>query len=86
MKELSLNVKQFLMVLFHQMQKYGFKSLMIDNMGNSVEHEYLMTTGYLWTSQFPESSLPVNEGRPQSMELAPGTVQGKWETNIQTGI
>lgn len=31
-----------------------------DNMGNSVIHTYLMTTGYLWTSQFPESSLPVD--------------------------
>ena len=30
-----------------------------DGMGNSVVHKYLMTTGYLWTGQFPESSLPV---------------------------
>ena len=30
-----------------------------DGMGNTVIHKYLMTTGYLWTGQFPESSLPV---------------------------
>jgi hypothetical protein len=52
-----------------------------DNMGNSVVHTYLMTTGYLWTSQFPESSLPVNEGRPQSMELFDASVDGQWEYN-----
>lgn len=40
-----------------------------DGMGNTVVHKYLMTTGYLWTDQFPESSLPVEEGRPQSMEF-----------------
>jgi len=37
-----------------------------------------MTTGYLWTGQFPESSLPVNEGRPQSMELDKKTLEGSW--------
>ena len=52
-----------------------------DNMGNSVIHTYLMTTGYLWTSQFPESSLPVNQGRPQSMELFEASVDGQWEYN-----
>jgi len=30
-----------------------------DENGNVVIHKYLMTTGYLWTGQFPESSLPV---------------------------
>ena len=57
-----------------------------DEMGNSVIHKYLMTTGYLWTSQFPESSLPVNEGRPQSMELNDESVRGKWETNYANNV
>ena len=52
-----------------------------DGMGNTVIHTYLMTTGYLWTTQFPESSLPVNEGRPQSMELYEASVEGQWEYN-----
>lgn len=57
-----------------------------DSFGNSVTHTYLMTTGYLWTGQFAESSLPVTEGRPQSMELDGASVQGHWETNYQNGM
>ena len=57
-----------------------------DEMGNKVIHKYLMTTGYLWTSQFPESSLPVEEGRPQSMEFQKQSVQGHWEMNYDNGI
>ena len=57
-----------------------------DGMGNTVVHKYLMTTGYLWTGQFPESSLPVEQGRPQSMEFQKESVQGHWETNYDNGI
>ena len=57
-----------------------------DSMGNSVQHKYLMTTGYLWTGQFPESSLPVNEGRPQSMELEATSVKGQWEKSLANGL
>ena len=55
-----------------------------DAFGNVVVHKYLMTTGYLWTEQFPESSLPVNQGRPQSMQLSESSVQGRWETDPNT--
>lgn len=57
-----------------------------DGMGNSITRTYLMTTGYLWTGQFPESSLPVNEGRPQSMELDHETLKGSWQTNLDNGM
>ena len=57
-----------------------------DGMGNTVIHKYLMTTGYLWTDQFPESSLPVEEGRPQSMEFKPETLKGNWQKNYDNGI
>ena len=57
-----------------------------DGMGNTVVHKYLMTTGYLWTDQFPESSLPVEEGRPQSMEFQKESIQGHWETNYDNGM
>ena len=57
-----------------------------DGMGNTVVHKYLMTTGYLWTGQFPESSLPVEQGRPQSMEFQKESVQGHWETNYDNGM
>ena len=57
-----------------------------DSMGNTIVHKYLMTTGYLWTDQFPESSLPVEEGRPQSMELQKESVKGHWETSYDNGM
>ena len=57
-----------------------------DELGNSVEHEYLMTNGYLWTGQFEEANAALIEGRPQSMELDSDTLQGKWSENIKTGM
>ena len=57
-----------------------------DDSGNKVIHKYLMTTGYLWTDQFPESSLPVEQGRPQSMEFKKESVKGQWQTNYNNGI
>lgn len=57
-----------------------------DGMGNTVVHKYLMTTGYLWTEQFPESSLPVEQGRPQSMQLQGKSVKGQWQTNYKNGM
>ncbi len=58
----------------------------VDEFGNHVIRKYLMTTGYLWTEQFPESSLPVKQGRPQSMELNDESVQGHWATDASNGI
>ena len=57
-----------------------------DEFGNQVEREYLMTTGYLWTGQFEEANLAINEGRPQSMELEEETLNGHWATNHNTGM
>ena len=50
--------------------------------GESVEREYLMTTGYLWTKAFPEANKVIEEGRPQSMELDNESVKGKWTDSI----
>lgn len=50
-----------------------------DERGNKVVHTYLMTTGYLWTKQFPQAEVIINEGRPQSMELYSPQVEGKWD-------
>lgn len=36
---------------------------------NGIEHEYLVTEGYLWTGQFPETQKIIDEGRPQSLEF-----------------
>ena len=56
-----------------------------DDFGNTVEREYLMTTGYLWTGQFPECQVVVDEGKPHSMELDEENLNGHWSENIKTG-
>ena len=57
-----------------------------DDFGNKVTREYLMTTGYLWTGQYEEAKLAIDEGRPQSMELDEATLDGHWSTNNNTGM
>ena len=57
-----------------------------DEFGNVETREYLMTTGYLWTGQYEEAKLAIEEGRPQSMELDVETLDGHWSTNNKTGM
>ena len=57
-----------------------------DDFGNQILREYLMTTGYLWTGQYEEAKLAIEEGRPQSMELDENTLDGHWSTNNNTGM
>ena len=57
-----------------------------DEFGNTIEREYLMTTGYLWTGQFEQAQSIIAEGKPQSMELDEETLQGNWATNVKTNI
>ena len=57
-----------------------------DDFGNKVTREYLMTTGYLWTGQYEEAKLAIEEGRPHSMELDDATLDGHWSTNSNTGM
>ena len=54
-----------------------------DEFGNSIVRTYLMTTGYLWTGQFEQAKLAVDEGRPHSMEIDEKSLQGHWATNIK---
>lgn len=42
------------------------------------EREYLMTEGYLWTSQYPECQRILTQGNNQSMELDEKTLKGHW--------
>ena len=44
--------------------------------GETITREYLMTTGYLWTGQYPELDKCINEGQGQSMEI--DDVDGHW--------
>ena len=57
-----------------------------DDFGNKIVHKYLMTTGYLWTDQFPQANLPIVQGRPQSMELKKQSMQGQWKTNYEKNV
>lgn len=57
-----------------------------DDFGNEVEREYLMTTGYLWTDQYPEVMQCITEGKGQSMELDGDSMDGRWATDNNTGI
>ena len=57
-----------------------------DDFGSTIEREYLMTTGYLWTEQYEECKVAIEEGRPHSMELDEKTLDGHWSTNNKTGM
>jgi hypothetical protein len=45
---------------------------------DGVEHEYLMTEGYLWTGQYPEAQRILERGNNQSMELDANSLSGTW--------
>lgn len=57
-----------------------------DEFGNITKREYLMTNGYLWTGQFEECRIAVEEGRPQSMEIDGDSVKGHWAQDSKTGM
>ena len=48
---------------------------------DGVEHEYLMTEGYLWTGQYPEAKRIIERGNNQSMELDENLIDAKWSKN-----
>lgn len=55
--------------------------------GETVVREYLMTTGYLWTGQYPECRAIFEEGgRPQSMEIDEDTLEGEWSKDYKKGV
>lgn len=57
-----------------------------DEFKNKIIRKYMMTTGYLWTEQYPEAKQAIVEGKPQSMELDRETVDGHWSTNSANGL
>ena len=46
---------------------------------DGVEHEYLMTEGYIWTGQYPECQRIIDQGNNQSMELDEKTLNATWK-------
>lgn len=47
-------------------------------MDDGVEHTYLMTEGYLWTSIYEEAKRVIERGNNQSMELNEDHLNGFW--------
>ena len=45
---------------------------------DGIEHEYLMTEGYIWTGQYPECQRIIDQGNNQSMELDEKTLDATW--------
>ena len=45
---------------------------------DGVEHEYLVTEGYLWTGQYPETQRILENGNNHSMELDEKTIDAYW--------
>lgn len=60
--------------------KVWFKKFMEeDDFGNQIQRQYLMTTGYLWTEQYPQAKKVFEDnGKPQSMELDNNSLEGHW--------
>ena len=57
-----------------------------DEFDNKVERTYMMTTGYLWTGQFPELTKVIEEGQPHSMELDGESLEGHWAEDSELGV
>lgn len=45
---------------------------------DGIEHEYLMTEGYIWTGQYPESKRVIEKGNNHSMELDEDLTKAFW--------
>ena len=57
-----------------------------DEFGNTIEREYLMTTGYYGQVNLKNVKLLLLKDVPQSMELDEQTLDGNWSTNVKTGM
>ena len=45
---------------------------------DGIEHEYLMTEGWLWTGQYPETKRILERGNNHSMELDENLINAEW--------
>lgn len=61
--------------------KVGFQKYSDDG----IEHEYLVTECYLWTSAYPECQGVVEHGNNQSMELDKDRQAGFWSNDYNSG-
>lgn len=70
---------------------YGFVDLNAkvwfqDFLDDGVVHTYLVTEGWLWTGQYPESKRIIEHGNNQSMELDPDSLDGSWTIDDKSGM
>lgn len=52
---------------------------------DGIEHEYLCTECFIWTSAYPESKRIIDNGNSQSMELSKENNDGFWANNDNSG-
>lgn len=50
---------------------------------DGIEHEYLVTEGYIWTGQYKEAQRIVDKGNNQSMELDEETLDAYWTKDVK---
>lgn len=55
--------------------KVWFQKFLDDD---TIEREYLVTEGYIWTGQYPESQRIIDSGNVQSMELDENFLDATW--------
>lgn len=70
---------------------YGFidlnaKAWFQDYLDDGVVHTYLVTEGYLWTGQYPETKRILESGNNQSMELDENSLTGSWTIDDKSGM
>lgn len=53
---------------------------------DGIEHEYLVTEGYLWTGQYPEAKRVIEHGNNQSMEFDEKYFDGDWTKPDNNGF
>ena len=79
----ALEIKDGQLFLRDMTRPYGFVDLNAKVwfqkfLDNGVEHEYLVTEGYLWTGQYPEARRVIEKGNNQSMELDEKIINAHW--------
>ena len=81
--ERAISIKNGKFELKDITRPYGFvdlgaKAWFQKFLDNGVEHEYLMTEGWLWTGQYPECQRIIERGNNQSMELDDKIIDAHW--------
>ena len=86
-----LEVRDNRIVIKENTRPYGFVDLnakvwfqwFLDDDG--VQREYMVTTGWLWTGQYPECERVITKGNGQSMELDEKMTKGTWTSFNNNG-